>query len=105
MADDQPVPVFTGAELALADTLILLMKVMAMHGVIEQNAINAVFTDLTERYRGQKLLTAAAMAEYLRHHTTDSDEEISVTRLRTRPHRRQLELQPISSHRFRCRRS
>ena len=25
----------------------------------------------------------AAMAEYLRHHTTDSDEEMSVTRLRT----------------------
>jgi hypothetical protein len=83
MADDQPVPVFTGAELALADTLILLMKVMAMHGVIEQNAINAVFADLTERYRGQKLFTAAAMAEYLRHHTIDSEEEMSVMRLRT----------------------
>ena len=83
MADDQAMPVFTGAELALADTLILLMKVMAMHGVIEQNSINAVFADLTERYRGQKLFTAAAMAEYLRHHTTDSEEEVSMTRLST----------------------
>jgi hypothetical protein len=34
MADDSSVPVFTGAELALADALILIMKVMAMHGVI-----------------------------------------------------------------------
>jgi len=84
MADDQPVPVFTGAELALADMLILLMKVMAMHGVIEQSSINAVFADLTARYRGQKLVTVVAMAEYLRHHTGDSDEENSVTRLRTR---------------------
>jgi len=83
MTDDQLVPVFTGAELALADTLILLMKVMAMHGVIEQDSIGAVFADLTERYRGQKLFTAAAMAEYLRHHTLDSEEEMSVTRLRT----------------------
>jgi len=83
MTDDELVPVFTGAELALADTLILLMKVMAMHGVIEQGSINAVFADLTERYRGQKLFTAAAMAEYLRHHTTDSEEEMSMTRLRT----------------------
>jgi hypothetical protein len=83
MADDQPVPVFTGAELALADTLILLMKVMAMHGVIEQNSIDAVFSDLMARYRGQKMFTAAAMAEYLRHHTTDADEEMGVMRLRT----------------------
>jgi membrane-associated PAP2 superfamily phosphatase len=83
MADEQPVPVFTGAELALADTLILLMKVMAMHGVIEQGAIDAVFSDLIVRYRGQHLFTAAAMAEYLRHHTTDSDEEMTLARLRT----------------------
>jgi hypothetical protein len=83
MADDQALPVFTGAELALADTLILLMKVMAMHGVIEQDSIDAVFMDLVERYRGQKLFTAAAMAEYLRHHTTDADEDLSMTRLRT----------------------
>src|SRR5260370_16433147 len=79
MTDDQPVPVFTGAELALADTLILLMKVMAMHGVIEQNAINAVFADLTERYRGQKLFTPAAIADYLRHHNTVSQQQLTVT--------------------------
>jgi hypothetical protein len=83
MADENPVPVFTGAELALADTLILLMKVMAMHGVIERGSIDAVFSDLIERYRGQQLFTAAAMADYLRHHSTDSDEEMDVARLHT----------------------
>jgi len=36
-----------------------------------------------ERYRGQHLHTASAMAEYLRHHTTDADGEMTLTRLRT----------------------
>ena len=81
MADEQPV--FTGAELALADTLILLMKVMAMHGVIERDSIDAVFNDMMMRYRGQHLHAAAAMAEYLRHHTTDSDGENTLVQLRT----------------------
>ena len=46
MGEDSPVPVFTGAELALADALILLMKVMAMHGIIKPEAIDVVFSDL-----------------------------------------------------------
>ena len=75
MADESPVPVFTGAELALADTLILLMKVMSMHGIIDSEAITTVFTDLETRYRGHDLHSAAAMAEYLLKHTTDTDRE------------------------------
>ena len=83
VSDDSSVPVFTGAELALADALILLMKVMAMHGIINPEAIDTVFADLEGRYRSQQLNSAAAMAEYLRHHATGSEKDISLQRLRT----------------------
>jgi hypothetical protein len=83
MADDSSVPVFTGAELALADALILVMKVMAMHGVINPEAIDMVFSEMESRYRGQQLNSAAAMAEYLRHHATGSDKDLTLLRLRT----------------------
>jgi hypothetical protein len=64
---------FTGGELALADTVILLIKVMSMHGIIDNTAIEHVFADLESRYRAQKLGSAAEMAEYLRRHTTSVD--------------------------------
>jgi hypothetical protein len=80
MSEKPPTPVFTGAELALADTVILLMKVMAMHHIIDPQAINAVFSDLEHRYRGQNFHSAAAMAEYLRHHVIDSDLELALDR-------------------------
>ena len=83
MGDDTPVPVFTGAELALADTLILILKVMAMHEVIDGNAIDTVFTDLQKRYLGQNLNSAAAMAEYLRQHVVGEDLDLTLVRLRT----------------------
>lgn len=78
MTDESPVPLFTGGELALADTVILLMKVMSMHGIIDSAAIATVFADLESRYRGQDLHSAAAMAEYLRKHTTETDRETLV---------------------------
>jgi hypothetical protein len=78
MTDELSMPVFTGAELALADTVILLMKVMSMHGIIDGPAILTVFADLEKRYRGQGLHSAAAMAEYLRKNTTDPDRETLV---------------------------
>ena len=71
--------VFTGAELALADAMILLMKVMSLHGVIDHDAINTVFAELQSRYRAQNLTSAAAMAEYLRAHATGADEDTFVT--------------------------
>jgi hypothetical protein len=80
MDDRSPLPMFTGAELALADTVILLMKVMSMHGIIDNAAITTVFTDLENRYREQHFQSAAAMAEYLRTHTTDSDQETTLVR-------------------------
>jgi hypothetical protein len=82
MRDDSLVPVITGAELALADTLILMMKVLAMQGVIDPAAIDTVFADLESRYRGQQLNSAAAMAAYLGHHATDADKDMTLLRLR-----------------------
>ena len=82
MGDESPVPVFTGAELALADALILIIKVMAMHGIIDSGAIETVFSDLKNRYHGEKLTTAVAMAEYLRQHAISSDEDLEIIRLR-----------------------
>jgi len=76
MTDGPPIPVFTGGELALADTVILLMKVMSMHGIIDDAGIVAVFADLERRYRGQDLHSAAAMAEYLRKHTVEADHPV-----------------------------
>jgi hypothetical protein len=64
---------FSGGELALADTVILLMKVMSMHGIIDSAAIQGVFADLENRYRAQNLATGAKMAEYLRRHATSAD--------------------------------
>lgn len=78
--EDDSLPVFTGAELALADALILIMKVMAMHRVIDAEAIDAVFSDLERRYRGQNLTTAATMAEYLRVHAIGNEEDLTLLR-------------------------
>jgi hypothetical protein len=78
VGDDSSISAFTGAELALADTVILLMKVMSMHGIIDGAAILTVFTDLEQRYRKQNLHAAAAMADYLRQHAGDTDLETLV---------------------------
>ena len=78
MADDSSIPAFTGAELALADTVILLMKVMSMHGIIDSASIVTVFDDLETRYREQSLHSAADMANYLREHATEADRETLV---------------------------
>jgi hypothetical protein len=75
MTEGPPIPLFTGGELALADTVILLMKVMSMHGIIDDAGIVAVFADLEGRYRGQDLHAAAAMADYLRKHTVEADHQ------------------------------
>jgi hypothetical protein len=83
MADNTPVPVFTGAELALADALILVLKVMTMHDVIDRAGLDAVFSDLENRYRGQSLNSAAAMAEYLRQHAMGEDQDLTLVRLQT----------------------
>jgi hypothetical protein len=75
VTDDSSISAFTGADLALADTVILLMKVMSMHDIIDNAAIITVFRDLENRYRRQNLHAAAEMADYLRRHATDTDRE------------------------------
>jgi hypothetical protein len=77
------VPVFTGAELALADALILILKVMTMHGVIDPAGLDTVFSDLENRYRGQNLNSAAAMADYLHQHAMGEDEDLTLVQLQT----------------------
>jgi len=78
VADDSSISVFTGAELALADTMILLMKVMSMHDIIDSASIRTVFDDLEKRYNQQNLHGAAAMADYLRQHAGHTDRETLV---------------------------
>lgn len=74
VADDpEGMPVLSGGELALADTVILLMKVMSMHGIIDSAAIQTVFSELEDRYRAQNLATAAAIVGYLRQHASNAD--------------------------------
>jgi len=80
VADDSSRPAFTGAELALADTVILLMKVLSMHEILDSTAILTVFADLERRYRQHDLHGAAAMAAYLRQHAGMADPETLVPR-------------------------
>jgi hypothetical protein len=80
VADDSSILAFTGAELALADTVILLMKVMSMHDIIDSTAILTVFADLERRYRQHDLQGAAAMAAYLRQHAGMADRETLLPR-------------------------
>ena len=75
MTESPAAPGFTEAELALADTMILVMKVMAMRGLIDEEGINTVLLDLLARYRGEQLHSAAAMAEYLRRNTLESEQD------------------------------
>jgi len=56
---------------------------MAMHGVIDPEAIDTVFSDMENRYRGQHLNSAAAMAEYLRQHAMGDDHDLKLLRLRS----------------------
>jgi hypothetical protein len=97
VAEPSDIADFTGGELALADTVILLMKVMSMHGIIDDAAIVTVFADLENRYRAQNLHSAAAMADYLRTHATERDQETRVQILgpRARPVNR---TEPAAQH-------
>ena len=51
--------------------------------MIDAEAIDTVFSDLENRYRGQKLNTAAAMADYLRTHAIGADQDVTLMRLGT----------------------
>jgi hypothetical protein len=70
-------PVFTGAELALADTLVLIIDVLMLHGIMKSDAVASVFGYLEERYRESNLSSSSAMAQYLRQHLTHQPGEAS----------------------------
>jgi hypothetical protein len=76
-------PVFTGAELALADSLVLVIDVLMLHGVMKSEAIDSVFGYLEERYRENGLTSSAAMAHYLRQHLSRPREASACVRPRT----------------------
>jgi hypothetical protein len=68
MRTESDMPVFTGAELALADTVVLLLDVLMLHGIMKSDALKSVFDYLEARYRESGLASSAAMAAYLRKH-------------------------------------
>jgi hypothetical protein len=83
MAAKSDTPVFTGAELALADALVLIMDVLMLHGVMKPDALESVFVFLQERYHANGLKSSAAMAQYLRKHLSHPDQTAARARLRS----------------------
>ena len=84
MAGKSDTPVFTGAELALADALILIMDVLILHGIMKPDALESVFVFLEERYHANGLKSSAGMAQYLRSHLSHPDQTEARQRLRER---------------------
>jgi len=82
MADRSDLPVFTGAELALAESIILILDVLMLQGAVDRTALDSVLAELQNRYRDRSLASAAAMAGYLRHHATNPEHEVQISRLR-----------------------
>lgn len=82
MRTESDMPVFTGAELALADTLVLMIDVLMLHGIMKSEALDSVFDYMEERYRESGLQSSAAMAHYLRQHLSHSKESTARARLR-----------------------
>jgi hypothetical protein len=83
MAEKSDTPVFTGAELALADALVLILDVLALHGIMKSDALDSVFVFLEKRYRAHGLRSSAAMAEYLRDHLAQPGQVAASTQLRS----------------------
>ena len=75
-------PVFTGAELALADSIVLIIDVLMLHGIMKSEAVDSVFGYLEERYRESGLTSSAAMANYLRAHLSHAQDSEARARLR-----------------------
>jgi len=83
MASKSDMPVFTGAELALADCLVLIIDVLMLHGIMKSDALDSVFAYLEERYRQNGLTSSSAMAHYLRQSISHPAEAAARERLRT----------------------
>jgi hypothetical protein len=82
MAAKSDTAIFTGAELALADSLVLVIDVLMLHGIMKSEALDSVFRYLEERYHESGLNSSAVMAEYLRQHLSHPKEGNDRARLR-----------------------
>lgn len=71
MAEPPKTPVFTGAELALADTLVLLIDVLMAHKVLNRDEVDTVLGRLGEEYDRKRLISSAGMAGYLRRNAAE----------------------------------
>jgi hypothetical protein len=82
MAPDNDTPVFTGAELALADALVLVIDVLSLHGIMKPEGLDSIFAFLEQRYRANGLVSSAGMARYLREHLSHPEQSAARARLR-----------------------
>jgi hypothetical protein len=82
MAGNSDRPVFTGAELALADTLVLVIDVLALHGIMNSAGLDSIFVFLERHYRESGLVSSAGMARYLREHLSHPEQTAARARLR-----------------------
>jgi len=82
MANEIDGPIFTGAELALADALVLVIDVLTLHGITKAEGLDSIFVFLERRYREAGLVSSAGMARYLRENLAHARQPVSVARLR-----------------------
>jgi len=82
MAGSRDMPVFTGAELALADTLVLVIDVLALHGIMKPDGLASTLAFLEQRYRDNGLVSSAGMVRYLREHLSGPERSAERARLR-----------------------
>jgi hypothetical protein len=82
MAADNDTSTFTGAELALADALVLVIDVLTLSGITKSEGLDSIFAFLEERYRKQGLTSSANMARYLREHLSHPEQTAALARLR-----------------------
>jgi hypothetical protein len=75
-------PVFTGAELALADALVLVIDVLTLQGIMKSEGLDSIFVFLEQRYRENGLVSSAGMARYLREHLSHPEQSAALARLR-----------------------
>jgi hypothetical protein len=81
MANTTDTPVSTGAELALADALVLVIDVLTLHGIMKSEGLDSIFVFLEQRYRESGLVSSAGMARYLREHLSHPEQSAARARL------------------------
>jgi hypothetical protein len=76
-------PIVDGADLALADALVLVIDVLTLQGIIKSEGLDSIFGYLEERYRENGLDSSAGMARYLREHLPQPEQTTALARLHT----------------------